>query len=761
MSTSLTSKAGDPHGGHSRGYVESVLAQLDRLPSLSPVAARLLALTTAPDSSARDLVEVIQSDAPMTSALLRLVNRADRGGPRDVTTVDRAVTLLGFQTVRKLALAVKVFQAFNDPGADAAALERRRGMWLHNIAVACLAESLAERITHAGGHTAGEAFLCGLLHDIGKIALDASFPKSYTRVIDRLVQRRMDISDAERDVFGLDHTIAGKRIAGRWQLPPCVVECAWLHHQNPDDLPSNVSNPQLVALIHLADSLVRRHGIGFSGTSAIADTHTAAQSLGISDAALGEAVKQLSQRMAPLVEAVGLGDASRTMSIDALLEANHQLGELCATLTERNQYLELRSRLFDALHTFTRTASAQASLGEVCGHAAKTLLGVFLADASLVIVADRDDHCVYVGSAARNETKPSATILEHAGHPEVVRYLTQEIARRSLVLESPPTAFEQLWQRFHTASDRHPVRLLTLPAPDGSAGCALISMEDSSYHSWHNALEDIMSLAGTIGRALAGTRARIGAEHMTEELVDLNRRLRNAQAEHLRTRSVAMIAEMADGAAHELNNPLSVISGRAQLAMAAANDPEVKRCLEIIQEQTVRAANIALDLMAFAKPEPPMPQQRPLRELLEPFCQHWQERFSLATEQLTVTLAHPETTIFVDPVHLKEILTAIVSNAVASGERERIHVEINSPSRPSDEAVRIVVRDNGVGMTGEVLEHALDPFYSHRPAGRGRGLGLSKAYRLTEINGGKLWLESTSGVGTTVTIELPPRAPAT
>ena len=87
-------------------------------------------------------------------------------------------------------------------------------------------------------------------------------------------------------------------------------------------------------------------------------------------------------------------------------------------------------------------------------------------------------------------------------------------------------------------------------------------------------------------------------------------------------------------------------------------------------------------------------------------------------------------------------------------------LQINSPSRASDETVRIVVVDNGVGMEPEVLEHALDPFFSHRPAGRGRGLGLSQAYRLAEINGGRLALKSTPHVGTTVTLALPARAPA-
>ena len=105
------------------------------------------------------------------------------------------------------------------------------------------------------------------------------------------------------------------------------------------------------------------------------------------------------------------------------------------------------------------------------------------------------------------------------------------------------------------------------------------------------------------------------------------------------------------------------------------------------------------------------------------------------------------------------ILNAVVANAVAATSGKTARLQVNSPSCASDEIVRIVIEDNGVGMPRDVLEHAVDPFFSSRPAGRGRGLGLSRAYRLAEINGGGLSLESTPEVGTSVTVELPARAP--
>ena len=184
-----------------------------------------------------------------------------------------------------------------------------------------------------------------------------------------------------------------------------------------------------------------------------------------------------------------------------------------------------------------------------------------------------------------------------------------------------------------------------------------------------------------------------------------------------------------------------------------------------IDLRSPRGQQIVTDLMRFAKPEPPDPVLQPLRGVLEPLCQHWRESSSLPDDQLTLFLADTKVMVNADAEQLGEILERVLANAVLAtqeiasvpegGRVPRVH--INSPSRVSDETVRIVIEDNGVGMTRDVLEHAVDPFFSARPAGRGRGLGLSQAYRLAEVNGGRLWLESTPDVGTTVTIELPAR----
>src|SRR4051795_11935543 len=177
--------------------VELILQQLEELPTLPAVALRVLQVTGDDSSSAKQVVQLISSDPALTARILQLIRRADAGIRGDVTSVDRAVILLGFDAVRAAVLAVSVFQTFGSRQEDDPAKSRfdREEFWKHCLAVACCAELLAEAIeaqakgTGGGGRAAAhgpppchpsDAFICGLLHDLGKVALDAVLPKSFS-----------------------------------------------------------------------------------------------------------------------------------------------------------------------------------------------------------------------------------------------------------------------------------------------------------------------------------------------------------------------------------------------------------------------------------------------------------------------------------------------------------------------------------------------------------------------------------------------------
>jgi len=734
-----------------RERMELILDQLDKLPTLPAVAARLMETTSSQRSSAREVSQIIESDAAMTALILRLARRADRGIESRGLTTARAVIALGFRAVRDAIFAIQIYGAVAPAEGNEKAAKFGKELWKHSLAAACTARMIAEQARTAASRE--DAFLCGLLHDIGKLALLTALPKGYLRAVDLAERKRMCICDAEREVLGLDHTTAGRRLASRWRLPDGVVESVWLHHQDPEHLPSSVHHPDLVRIIHLADNLVRRQRIGFSGYGHIADIKEAAAALELEEAWTESAMERLPDEMAPYCDLVGLDEgAARALYAKSLAKINQELAEVNARLTDQNGRLEMRSACFAAIGYFNEMLSGQDRVSDVCIAAASSVRRLVGANAAACVVG-ASGRLMHVGWADASGNTTSS-ILDGTDWPP-----SGKIGPLTTGLIPAPPELEGVWRPFRSSSSSSPLWMWPLACGNETFGAVLFPADGDTVAGFGAAAEECAAVSTVIGLAILSADARNESERTHEELLDLNRRMAAAQRALVRGRSLSMIAEMAAGAAHELNNPLAVISGRAQMQLAHSSDEELRRCLETIVDQSHRASRIVLDLMDFAKPATPQPVVQRLAPLLESLCQRWRLGGGLDNDQPTLCVG-PEAAVFADPAQLEEILGAVVANSLEACRSRTPRLHINSPTLGSDDKVRIIIEDNGVGMTREVLEHAVDPFFSSRPAGRGRGLGLSRAVRLAEINGGSLRLESVPDTGTSVTIELPARRPA-
>ncbi len=751
MSICLEEQSTDARSARER--VELVLSRIDQRPTLPAVVNRLLAATTSEESSVRDVVEIVESDASLTAMLLRMARRADLGVRADTVTVSRSVSLLGFTAVRNAVLAVKVFEGWASPQGSQQTADDCRSLWIHALAVACSSELLAQQVNQRD--CAGEAFVAGLLHDVGKMALYACMPKAYSRVMADTQEQGVCVCDAEREVFGIDHTIAGKHLATRWDLPRTLVDCIWLHHQSWDSLPSSVADPLLQRLVHAADGLVRLRGLGFSGYCHPAlGAQPEADPL-FTDEVVTQVMRDFPKRFDPIVEMFDLsGPGGEAVCSEALFEANRQLSQANTRITEENRHLVSRVRVLEALHRFHGMLHGGESVSDVCAACVLCLRGLLSSDGTLMYLGDRRGRAVHAAVMHRQREEADRLYVEIGDLSEAVT-----VGHGAGGGFTPATELDaKVWTRCGVADPTRPRWRLVIPCGPDAVVVLVMATDESQIATFGSCSGDLDGLASAFGAAIVSSRSRVDAQRTTEEVVDLNRRLRGAQGELLRMKSLSMIAAMAAGAAHEMNNPLSVISGRAQMELSRRDDPQLCESLQSIVDQTNRATGIVNDLMAFAKPNPPKPVLLVLGELLEKRRQRCEAALGLIADQVTTSVADPETTIYADPIHVRDVLDALIANAVESADMDSIHVKINSPSRRSDETVRIVVEDNGAGMSRDVLAHALDPFFSHRPAGRGRGLGLSRAQRLTEINNGRLRIDSVPGHGTKVTLEFPAHA---
>jgi two-component system NtrC family sensor kinase len=209
----------------------------------------------------------------------------------------------------------------------------------------------------------------------------------------------------------------------------------------------------------------------------------------------------------------------------------------------------------------------------------------------------------------------------------------------------------------------------------------------------------------------------------------------------LRDAKLAGLAELAAGAGHEINNPLAIISGNAQRLSRTEADVQRGESLHAIVRQANRIAALLRDLMQFARPPQPRPTGFPVSELVEIVCN---DLLPLATElgvRLELQDAPRDQWINGDKDQLRHALGAVVRNGIeAAGADGWVRLTCST----NDGALAIACEDSGPGLTAEAIEHAFDPFYCGRAAGRGRGLGLSTAWQLVRQNGGDLSFSPTS-----------------
>lgn len=204
--------------------VQQLFSRIGEISSLPTVAVRIIEVANDPTTGADDLLQAVQYDTALAMRIIRTVNSSYYALQNKVGDLKLAITLLGFKEIRNLAMTAYIAQLFKKDGGYGK--YTREGLWNHMIGVASVAGLVAERV---GGVPPREAYLAGLLHDLGLILIDQYLHKPFCRVIDRLTED-CDISELEHEIFGFDHCELGEFVAAKWNLPEHLVKTIRYHH---------------------------------------------------------------------------------------------------------------------------------------------------------------------------------------------------------------------------------------------------------------------------------------------------------------------------------------------------------------------------------------------------------------------------------------------------------------------------------------------------------------------------------------------------
>jgi putative nucleotidyltransferase with HDIG domain len=239
--------------------LKRVQRHIEQMPSLSTTVTKVLEICDSPTTSPNDLNRVISLDPVLVGQVLRLINSAYYSMPEQITSLTRAIIMLGLNTVKNLALSTAVLERLaSETSFQALSMN---DFWTHSICVGVTAKSIAT-VKGVPGTEREEYFVAGLLHDLGKIPLNDRFPEEYVQALESAKPGQCTLRQAENMVFGIDHCVVGRMIAGKWRLSEAMNDSLGCHH-NPDE--AEEETRQLVEIVALANAYANTFAIGSSG----------------------------------------------------------------------------------------------------------------------------------------------------------------------------------------------------------------------------------------------------------------------------------------------------------------------------------------------------------------------------------------------------------------------------------------------------------------------------------------------------------------
>jgi len=277
--------------GHSRQIANTIVDGISHMATLPEVTLNIIEIVEDPTSSASDLHRVVARDPALTSRVLKVVNSAFYGLPRQVGSINRAISLLGLNAVKNIAVAASLGRIFR--GGTGCAFFEARELWSHSVATAATASHIAREF---GAGSSDEAFLAGLLHDIGfMVALQydrARFAETFSSLdLDESGAPMSELIDRERAVVGVDHQDLGAVLCEKWKFPRALVSAA-AHHHDPTVVP--VDQSPIPWVIHVADRCAASMEGGFRLDLPELDVNPACyDAIGITPAALQGFVEEL------------------------------------------------------------------------------------------------------------------------------------------------------------------------------------------------------------------------------------------------------------------------------------------------------------------------------------------------------------------------------------------------------------------------------------------------------------------------------------
>lgn len=711
---------------HSRKFFGRIETSRN-LPTLPHILLMLIEVCNRESGTIKEISQVINKDASLSARFMRLVNSVYYGVPNRVTSIDRALALLGTNAVKNIAISASVYQAFSK--ARDSSVFRLKQFWWHSLMCASLAKQIAGKTSYPAPD---EAFLSGLLHDIGKLVLWVNFPKEYSEIL-QSHRGEPDLLLAGEMRLGATHCEVGAWMINRWNLQSFMADAVLYHHEPVhrilDALP-------LVKIVFVANALC---------SEAIEDTDakskTAEEVFEFARSEVEELISLAEEEVNQVAESLGIEVEPPDASDRSVSEKDAEKQE--DLVHEVRNISLLQGTLQNLLE-----AHGEESILKVIKQGLQVLFDVY----SVVFFLYDENKEVLVGKGGMG-----------SGQDVLIKELVIPVQRKksllakSLSQRTPLDSFGYLAEADLSITDDQIIRLigkdgmLCLPmvAHKHYVGVIVIGIDEAQVSNLSKGIKLLTMF--TNQAALA-----VDAENV-----------RQAQARLIQSERLTASSAVARKVAHEVSNPLGIIKNYLKLlGLKLAKDSPAREEIRIINEEIDRVSVIVRELSDFSQPRVQQKELVDINNLISNLISITQESLLLRSGIKTHLELEPSLpTLVTDKNGLKQVFINLVKNAVeampAGGNlfinTRRAH---NGPRNSKKVAmgeqpyVEITISDDGSGIPDSIKSRLFEPFVSSKGEGHA-GLGLSIAYSIIRELNGTMTCDSDQTSGTTFKIVLP------
>ncbi len=729
------------------------IKKLKQLPTISPVAVKIIEIAEKEKVSMKEITNLIVSDQALASKILRVANYAlfSSGREGEVNTVERAAALLGLNMVHSVALSFVVVDLFKTTSLSGEF--NLDEFWRHSGACAIASELFAQRFSYEHPE---EAFIAGLLHDMGKLIFCQWKQDEYNSVVRDAKVVKSRLLEFEEKSFGMGHTQAAKLLMDYWNFPKSLIKSVWQHHQPLAEFGDKRLN-ELPFIVKCADSLCHIQRFGDSGNP-VGDLD-ANQLKRVTGMSASDMEKISSEALSRYEEVAKIYDWKARMPdlyLSAISRANQDLLNLRLELRTTSHKLTLQ-QLSDKLIKELREALAFQMTMDEALEKTLNLLGEEVPFKRIMGFIPSKRENLIVGWLKIHDDN-SMDRIEMPLDPDTAERLNNMQLREHVAL---------IGKAAGELGDNSPIgkriietlrrpALVVLPMSLGENVIGQIMIEPAPF-SWSEQEKRDFLRQYTDTAAMLLERSVFVEEvnQQADELSQMARKMEELKTRLYQTERLASVGRLAAGAAHEINNPLAAISLKAQLMQSQATDDKDAEYGKFVFEQITRISKIVKDLMGLSRPAEPKIAPANVAAIIERTLSLVENRIILSGVKIEKTFDREIPLINADANQLEQVFLNLTINAIqAMADGGVLKINLGVVDNESHE-VKIDFSDTGIGIAPEKLESIFTPFYTSKSEGGGSGLGLAVCHSIIESHNGKIEVSSNPGKGSTFTILLP------